>query len=60
MVKTLYMTGSVRSWINYIQIRTSEETQKEHRDVANAIKNIFIEHFPLCAILIKKIYLLIS
>lgn len=52
MVKTqMYMTGSVRSWIHYIQIRTSDETQKEHRDVANAIKNIFIEHFPLCAIL---------
>lgn len=50
MVKTqMYMTGSIRSWIHYIQTRTSEETQKEHRDVANAIKNIFVEHFPTCA-----------
>lgn len=50
MVKTqIYMTGSIRSWIHYIQIRTSVETQKEHRDVAFAIKNIFIEHFPYSA-----------
>jgi len=43
---TLYMNGSVRSWIHYIQLRTEENTQKEHRDIANAIKNIFIEQFP--------------
>jgi thymidylate synthase (FAD) len=43
---TMYMNGSVRSWIHYIQLRTEENTQKEHRDVANAIKNIFINEFP--------------
>jgi thymidylate synthase (FAD) len=43
---TMYMNGTVRSWIHYIQLRTEENTQKEHRDVANAIKNIFIEEFP--------------
>lgn len=43
---TLYMNGSIRSWIHYIQLRTEENTQKEHRDIANAIKNIFIEQFP--------------
>ena len=43
---TMYMNGTVRSWIHYIQLRTEENTQKEHRDVANAIKNIFISQFP--------------
>ena len=38
----LYMTGSVRSWIHYLEIRTSSDTQKEHRDVANEIKKLFM------------------
>lgn len=42
----LYMTGSVRSFIHYIQVRTDATTQKEHRDVANKIKEIFIQQFP--------------
>ena len=44
---TMYMNGSVRSWIHYIDLRTEENTQKEHRDVANAIKGIFIKQFPV-------------
>jgi len=40
------MNGTVRSWMHYIQLRTEENTQKEHRNVANAVKNIFIEQFP--------------
>jgi thymidylate synthase (FAD) len=43
---TMYMNGSVRSWIHYINLRTEENTQKEHRDIANKIKDIFIEQFP--------------
>ena len=43
---TMYMNGSVRSWIHYINLRTEENTQKEHRDVANKIKDIFIQQFP--------------
>lgn len=43
---TMYMNGTVRSWVHYIDLRTEENTQKEHRDIANAIKNIFIEQFP--------------
>ena len=43
---TMYMNGTVRSWIHYIQLRTEENTQKEHRNIANAIKNIFIKQFP--------------
>jgi thymidylate synthase (FAD) len=40
------MNGTVRSWIHYINLRTEENTQKEHRDVADAIKSIFISQFP--------------
>ena len=43
----LYMTGNVRSWIHYIQLRTGIETQKEHRDIAWEIKYIFIEKLPI-------------
>ena len=43
---TMYMNGTVRSWVHYIDLRTEENTQKEHRNVANAIKNIFINNFP--------------
>lgn len=42
----LYMTGSIRSFIHYIQVRTDNSTQKEHRDIASAIKHIFIGNFP--------------
>lgn len=44
---TLYMKGSVRSWVHYLDLRTEENTQKEHRDIANAIKDIFKEQFPV-------------
>jgi len=42
----LYMTGSVRSWIHYIDLRSANGTQKEHMDIANAAKSIFCEQFP--------------
>ena len=41
----LYMTGSVRSWIHYINLRSAHGTQKEHMDVAEAIRSIFKEQF---------------
>ena len=43
---TMYMNGTVRSWIHYIQLRTEENTQKEHRDIASAIQDIFVKQFP--------------
>lgn len=43
----LYMKGSVRSWIHYIEVRTDPSTQKEHRDVALQIKSEFIKLFPI-------------
>ena len=46
---TLYMTGNVRSWIHYLEQRCAEGTQKEHRDVAQAIKEIFNQQFPTVA-----------
>ena len=42
----LYMTGSVRSWIHYINLRSGHGTQKEHMDIANAAKCIFTCQFP--------------
>ena len=45
----LYMKGSVRSWIHYIEVRTDASTQKEHRDIAEAVKEIFIRQFPVTA-----------
>jgi thymidylate synthase (FAD) len=43
---TLYMTGNMRSWIFYINLRAGNGTQKEHADIANAIKDIFKNEFP--------------
>lgn len=43
---TLYMSGSVRSFIHYLQLRTKEDTQKEHRDIALEIQKIFIKEYP--------------
>lgn len=44
---TMYMKGSVRSWIHYLEIRTKDDTQKEHRLIAQEIKEIFKENFPV-------------
>jgi len=42
----IYMTGSCRSWIHYIQLRSAHGTQKEHMDIAEGARSIFIEQFP--------------
>ena len=42
----IYMTGSCRSWIHYINLRSAHGTQKEHMDIANECKKIFVEKFP--------------
>jgi thymidylate synthase (FAD) len=44
---TLYMKGNIRSWIHYLQLRTKEDTQKEHRLIAEEINKIFINEFPV-------------
>ena len=45
----LYMSGSCRSWIHYIDLRSAHGTQKEHMDIAEACKNVFMEQFPTVA-----------
>ena len=45
----LYMTGSIRSWIHYIDLRSAHGTQKEHMQIAEACRDIFIEQFPIIA-----------
>ena len=42
----LYMTGSVRSWIHYITLRSAHGTQKEHMDLVENVRNLFIQQFP--------------
>lgn len=43
----LYMSGSVRSWIHYIDLRSSHGTQKEHMLIAQECRTIFNEQFPI-------------
>ena len=42
----IYMTGSCRSWVHYINLRSAHGTQKEHMDIAEACKKVFTEQFP--------------
>ena len=42
----LYMAGTLRSWIHYVQLRADRKTQKEHRMIAERCKEILIERFP--------------
>lgn len=44
---TLYMAGSLRSWIHYIDLRSANGTQKEHMDIALQCKDIIQHHFPM-------------
>lgn len=50
---TLYMKGSVRSWIHYIDLRAQQDTQKEHRDIALKCKEILVNNFPETAKALK-------
>ena len=43
----IYMSGSVRSWIHYINLRSANGTQKEHMDIANECRKVFVEQFPV-------------
>ncbi len=44
---TMYMSGTIRSWIHYVQLRTQEDTQLEHREIAESIKALMAEHLPI-------------
>jgi thymidylate synthase ThyX len=43
---TIFMAGTIRSWIHYVQVRGHDDTQKEHRDIALAAKQILLTHLP--------------
>ena len=43
----IYMTGSVRSWVHYIDLRSAHGTQKEHMEIAEMCRSIFAEQFPI-------------
>jgi thymidylate synthase (FAD) len=51
-VSRMYMNGTLRSWVHYIRLRSSNETQKEHRDVAVACADVIATIFPLIQTLI--------
>ena len=42
----IYMTGSCRSWVHYINLRSAHGTQKEHMLIAEAVRDVFVEQFP--------------
>jgi thymidylate synthase (FAD) len=43
----LYMSGSLRSWLHYIDLRSAHGTQKEHMEIAEMCRDIFKEQFPI-------------
>lgn len=45
----LYMNGSIRSWLHYLDLRCANGTQLEHKEIADSIKQIFIEQLPIIA-----------
>ncbi len=49
MPARLYMSGTIRSWIHYIDLRTAHGTQKEHIEIAKACKKIFVQKLPIIA-----------
>jgi thymidylate synthase (FAD) len=51
-MSTMYMNGTLRSWLHYIEIRCDKATQKEHRDVAEQCRDIIFSEFPT----LKEIY----
>ena len=52
-VSRMYMNGTLRSWIHYIELRAENGTQKEHREIAKACANIIAEVFPLANEFVK-------
>jgi len=45
----IYMSGSVRSWMHYIDLRSAHGTQKEHMDIAKQCRDVFVKELPICA-----------
>ena len=53
-VSRLYMNGTLRSWIHFIELRSANGTQKEHQEVAIACAQVISEIFPMAAELVAK------
>jgi thymidylate synthase (FAD) len=53
-VSRLYMNGTLRSWIHFIELRSGNGTQKEHRDIARACATVIANVFPLSTSFIKQ------
>lgn len=53
-VSRLYMQGTLRSWLHYIELRSGPETQKEHQEVALACARVIAQIFPMAADLVAK------
>jgi thymidylate synthase (FAD) len=53
---TIYMTGTLRSWIHYIQLRNTPETQKEHRDIAFKALTILNKEFPTTFSILDELF----
>jgi len=49
----LYMNGSIRSWVHYIELRGANGTQKEHMEIAHACAKVIAEIFPLAGELVE-------
>ena len=45
----LFMSGTLRSWVHYVNLRSDPATQKEHREIAEAIKASLSKNFPVIA-----------
>lgn len=48
-MSTMYMAGTLRSWLHYVKLRSANGTQKEHMDIAIKARDLLVEEFPSCA-----------
>lgn len=55
MQSRLYMAGTLRSWVHYIQLRNDNGTQKEHQEVANECARVISKIFPMMGILVRDL-----
>ena len=53
-VSRLYMNGTLRSWVHFIELRSGNGTQKEHQEIAIACAKVIAEVFPMAETLISK------
>ena len=53
-VSRLYMNGTLRSWVHYIELRSANGTQKEHRDIAQACARVIAQVFPMAGEFVTK------